>query len=94
MEDYQHVKGFLWSKCRKSEPTYNAFRSESERFLLWPWIVKERLIAFLKKRDIEDYIDFVVKPPKSWIGLQARAISQAAQAAFEGDHGLLSFIEF
>ena len=72
MEDYQHVKGFLWSKCRKSEATYNAFRSESERFLLWAWTVKERSIAFLKKRDIEDYIDFVVKPPKSWIGLQIK----------------------
>ena len=70
INDYRHVKDFLWSKCRRSEATYNAFRSESERFLLWAWCVHGKSIAALKKRDIEAYIDFVVSPPKSWIGTQ------------------------
>jgi len=68
LADYVQVKDFLWSKGRRSEATYNAFRSESERFLLWAWCVHGKSIAALKKRDIEAYIDFVVKPPKSWIG--------------------------
>ncbi|WP_444904803.1 site-specific integrase [Microbulbifer sp. CnH-101-E] len=68
--DYKLVKDFLWSKCRQSEATYNAFRSESERFLLWAWCIHGKSIAIMKKRDIEAYIDFVVNPPKSWIGTQ------------------------
>ncbi|AWF81350.1 recombinase XerC [Microbulbifer sp. A4B17] len=68
--DYRHVKDFLWSKCRRSEATYNAFRSESERFLLWAWCIHGKSVAMMKKRDIEAYIDFVVTPPRSWIGTQ------------------------
>ncbi|MDP5210197.1 site-specific integrase [Microbulbifer sp. 2205BS26-8] len=66
-DDYWHTKDFLWSKCRRSEATYNAFRSESERFLLWAWCIHGKSIGLMKKRDIEAYIDFVVTPPKSWI---------------------------
>ena len=69
-DDYRQVRDFLWSKCRRSEATYNAFRSESERFLLWAWSVHGKSIALMKKRDIEAYIDFVANPPKSWIGSQ------------------------
>ncbi|MCO1336898.1 site-specific integrase [Microbulbifer sp. OS29] len=68
ISDYQQVKDFLWSKCRRSEATYNAFRSESERFLLWAWCIHGKSIAIMKKRDIEAYVDFVVDPPRSWIG--------------------------
>jgi integrase len=66
--DYKQVKDFLWSKGRKSEATYNAFRSESERLLLWSWTINKTSLSDLKKRDLENYIDFVVKPPLSWIG--------------------------
>lgn len=69
-EDYRQVKDFLWSKCRRSEATYNAFRSEAERFLLWAWRIQGKSIAFMKKRDIETYIDFVVNPNRGWIGTQ------------------------
>lgn len=70
IEDYRHVKEFLRSKCRRSEATYNAFRSETERFLLWAWCVHGKSIAKLKKRDIEAYLDFVASPPESWIGIK------------------------
>lgn len=68
IEDYRQVKDFLWSKCRRSEATFNAFRSETERFLLWAWCIQSKSIADMKKRDIEAYIDFVVKPERCWIG--------------------------
>ncbi len=69
-QDFYQVKQFLWSKGRKSEATFNTFRSEAERFLLWAWCIKQNSIAYMKKRDFEEYLDFVVKPPKSWIDLK------------------------
>ncbi len=53
----------------KSEHTYTRFRSETERFLLWSFLVKQQPIDGLRKTDILEYADFCWKPPVSWIGL-------------------------
>lgn len=48
--------------------TFNSYRREIERFLHWTWIVAKKTIHELKRDEIEDYIRFCQKPPKSWIG--------------------------
>ncbi len=67
MDDYRFTKEFLQSKGRRNEATYNLFRGETEKFLLWSWLINKKSVVQLKRRDLESYIDFVNKPPHYWI---------------------------
>jgi len=51
----------------KSEHTFTRFRNETERFLLWAFLIKTKPIDQLRKADILEYADFCWKPPVSWI---------------------------
>src|SRR5215204_6119527 len=51
-----------------SQATFNSYRRELERFLHWSWQIKKQGIAQHKREDIENFIRFCQKPPKSWIG--------------------------
>ncbi len=53
----------------KSEHTYVRFRNETERFLLWAFLIKEMPIDKMRKEDILVYADFCWSPPVSWIRL-------------------------
>lgn len=53
----------------KSEHTYSRFRNETERFLLWVFLIKEKPIDQLRKADILEYADFCWNPPVTWICL-------------------------
>lgn len=55
----------------KSEHTYNRFRNETERFLVWLFVVKQTPMNELRKTSILEYADFCWKPPVTWIGLAA-----------------------
>ncbi len=55
----------------KSEHTYNRFRNETERFLMWIFLVKKEPMDGLRKKDILEYVDFCWKPPVAMIGLAA-----------------------
>lgn len=63
------AKRFLCSYTG-SVGTFNAYRREIERLLHWTWSVASNSIQNLKREDIEKYIKFCQKPPKSWIGLK------------------------
>lgn len=64
--DYHHTKDFLTSYSRKSQETFDKFRSDVERFLLWCWLVAGKSIPAIRRQDLEAFIDFVMKPPKAW----------------------------
>ncbi|MBB3060104.1 tyrosine-type recombinase/integrase [Microbulbifer rhizosphaerae] len=53
----------------KSEHTFTRFRNETERFLLWIFLVKSIPMERLRKADILEYADFCWQPPASWICL-------------------------
>lgn len=53
----------------KSEHTFSRFRNETERFLIWAFLIKDKPIDEYRKADILDYADFCWKPPASWISL-------------------------
>ncbi|MBU1926333.1 MAG: site-specific integrase, partial [Gammaproteobacteria bacterium] len=53
-----------------SEATFRSYRREIERLLQWTWLVADKSILELKRQDIEHYIEFCKKPPKSWIGVK------------------------
>lgn len=48
--------------------TFESYRREVERLLQWSWLIIRKSILELKRQDIEDYIAFCLKPPKSWVG--------------------------
>lgn len=82
-EDYRFTKEFLQSKGRRNEATYNLFRGETEKFLLWSWLVAQKSVVQLKRKDLEAYIDFVHKPPHFWI-------SNNVYRRFENRNGIRS----
>lgn len=51
----------------KSQHTFVRFRNETERFLLWLFLFKEKPLEQLRKADILEYADFCWQPPVSWI---------------------------
>lgn len=53
----------------KSEHTFTRFRNETERFLLWAFLIKLKPMEQLRKADILEYADFCCLPPASWICL-------------------------
>lgn len=64
--DYCHAKDFLTSYSRRSQDTFDKFRSDVERFLLWCWLVAGKCVPSIRRQDLEAFIDFVMKPPKAW----------------------------
>lgn len=79
IDDYRHTKAFLTSYCRKSTETFDKFRGDAERLLLWAWLIQKKSIIELRRQDLEDYIDFVMNPPDAWVAetTQRRFLSKA-----------------
>lgn len=70
---YEFLKQYDGNKS-----TFNCYRKEIERFLQWSWLLQKKSLLQLKRDEIESYIKFCIKPPKSWIALKkhARFINQ------------------
>ena len=69
LEQFNWGKMFLTYIGRnKSAHTYERFRNDVERFLLWSFIVKKKPIDQLRKSDLLEYADFCSQPPVAWIG--------------------------
>lgn len=49
--------------------TFNSYRREIEKLLQWSWLITNKTIKELKRNDLENFIVFCQKPPKSWIGI-------------------------
>jgi site-specific recombinase XerD len=69
------LEQFNWGKIfltyigrNKSAHTYDRFRNDVERFLLWSFIEKKKPIDQLRKSDLLEYADFCWQPPVTWIG--------------------------
>ena len=67
--DYEYALKFLYS-YNGSSATFNSYRREIERILQWSWRIEQRSILSLKREDIEEFIQFCLNPPTSWIGLK------------------------
>jgi len=67
--DYEYAWKFLYS-YNGSTATFNSYRREIERLILWSWHICQLSILDLKRENIEQYITFCMKPPKSWIGVK------------------------
>lgn len=69
LEHFNWGKQFLtYTGRNKSAHTYDRFRNEVERFLLWAFIEKQKPIDQLRKSDLLEYADFCWQPPVNWIG--------------------------
>ena len=68
-EDYQLARDFL-KQYNGSASTFRAYRREIEKLLQWSWLIAKKSVLELKRDDIEKYIEFCMKPPKSWIGVK------------------------
>jgi len=66
LEDHTEVIHFL-SIHKGNRATFEAYRRELERLLQWGWLITKKSIISLAREDIEQYIQFCMKPPRSWI---------------------------
>ena len=67
--DYEYALKFLYA-YNGSSATFSAYRREVERLLQWCWFVHGHAATTLKREDFENYVEFCISPPKSWIGLK------------------------
>lgn len=66
-EEFKLCREFLLS-YRGSTDTFNAYRRDLERLVQWSWLVRHKPIKEIDRHDINDYLEFVMDPPSSWIG--------------------------
>ena len=50
--------------------TFESYRREVERLIQWAWLIEKKSLFDLRRQDIENYIQFCLDPPKSWIGFK------------------------
>lgn len=72
VRDFEITLKFLFS-YRGSDQTFSSYRRDVERLIQWSWFVKEKSILKLKRDEIEEFIEFCIKPYKKWIGLKTVA---------------------
>ena len=66
-EDIKYALSFLTS-YKGSLGTFNSYRRELERLLQWCIHIEKKPLKDIKRENIEAFIHFCQKPPKSWIG--------------------------
>lgn len=66
-KDWDTILTFL-KQYDGNEQTFNAYRRELERLLQWSWLIAKKSLLTFGREDIENYLKFCLKPPKSWIG--------------------------
>lgn len=67
LNDIKLAVKFL-SSYKDSQGTFNSYRREIERLIHWSTLFAKKPLKTLKREDIEQFIHFCQKPPKSWIG--------------------------
>ncbi|MEP3351018.1 MAG: site-specific integrase [Marinomonas sp.] len=65
--DLQLALCFIYS-YNGSQATFNSYRREVERLLLWSWNIASSPSTHLRRDQIEEFIHFCMSPPESWIG--------------------------
>ncbi|MFL1449410.1 tyrosine-type recombinase/integrase [Pseudomonas tritici] len=64
--DYNAVRKFLKSNGR-NETTFNNYRTQVERLLLWSWNKRGKSFLTFLRSDMEDFMEFCTQPDPSWI---------------------------
>lgn len=67
LQDIRMATAFL-KAYRDRKGTFNSYRREIERLIHWAALIAHQSLRALKRDDIEKFIHFCQKPPKSWIG--------------------------
>lgn len=67
--DLQLALCFIYS-YNGSQATFNAYRREVERLLLWSWYIQSSPTTHLRRDQIEEFIHFCISPPEEWIGIK------------------------
>jgi site-specific recombinase XerD len=67
LNDYSAAIEYL-KQYDGNKATFEAYRREIERLLQWSWLIAKKSILELTRQDIQEYIEFCLDPPLSWIG--------------------------
>lgn len=65
--DLQLALCFIYS-YNGSNATFNSYRREVERLILWAWHTQQCTTTSLRREQIEEFIHFCMTPPENWIG--------------------------
>lgn len=69
-QDLSAILNFL-RKYDGNKSTFENYKRETERLCQWSWLIAKKSILQLQRQDIENYLKFCQKPPKSWIGTRS-----------------------
>jgi site-specific recombinase XerD len=80
IEDYQFASEFLYT-YRGSPDTFSTYRRELEHLLHWSWLVAHKSLKDIRREDVEAYVEFARKPPRTWVGAKnvARFVDNQGQ---------------
>ena len=67
LNDIKTARKFLMA-YQGSKGTFNAYRREIERLIHWCALISYKNLKTVKREDIENYLYFCQRPPKTWTG--------------------------
>ena len=70
--DYDAVRKFLKSNS-STETTFNNYRTQVERLLLWAWTKRGKSFLTFLRSDMEDFMGFCKSPDPSWISTSIKS---------------------
>jgi site-specific recombinase XerD len=86
VDSYLVVRSFLKSYAG-NQSTFNSFRTHIERLLLWALIVAGKPLLDLRRSDAEQFMEFCLSPPSTWIGpmVKSRFMRLGGRKRLESD---------
>jgi integrase len=80
--DYEAVRQFLRSNSG-AVTTFNNYRTQVERLLLWAWNVRGKSFLSFRRSDVEDFMDFCKKPDPAWVSTSIKSRFIEVDGLFE-----------
>ena len=77
--DYQIGAEYIYT-YRGSQQTFMQYRRVVELYLAWTWLIHGKPLGESHRQDVEQFLEFCMKPPESWVG-------KTRQARFVQDGG-------
>lgn len=66
LNDLVFVLRYLLSVGLKSENSFNRYRNEIEKLVLWLWFHKDKTLTHIDEAVLKEYLQFLQAPPSSW----------------------------
>ena len=79
LNDYEALRAYFKESVRDKENTIRRYVAELGKVFLWAALEKKRAVSSLDAEDLQEFMGFLMFPPKSWVGPRSHSIRKGGQ---------------